>query len=139
MGLFDKLKKKKDKENEYIKIDAKPLLDWNENEGCIVSDMITKEGWKVGYMCRGEALSNYPDSGWRFFKGDEDEGYSSDVSKHHIFALNTICNYDPDIIPYLNAPVGSAFIRVSEKQFEPDDGEKPIFMMKQNRDDMEEL
>ena len=29
-----------------------------------------------------------------------------------------ICNYDSDIIPYLHAKIGSAFIRVDESHFE---------------------
>ena len=79
MGFFDKLKKEKVIKNEYIKIDVKPLIEWNEpnGEGCLVSDKITKEGWKIGYMKREEPNDNYPDSGWRFYKGDEDENYMS--------------------------------------------------------------
>lgn len=66
------------------------LIDWNEpnREGCIVSDRITKEGFKVGYMDEDN-----PDSGWRFLAGDEDEAYMNDSSNHHIFSINTICNY----------------------------------------------
>ena len=48
MGFFDKFKKKA----EFIKIEIEELIEWNEpnGEGCIVSNKITKEGFKVGYM-----------------------------------------------------------------------------------------
>ena len=120
-------------ENGFIKKEVENLIDWKEpnGEGCMVSDKITKEGWKVGYMYREEPSPNNPDSGWRFFKGDEDEEYTSNPDNVHIFALNTICNYDKDIIPYLNSKIGSAYIRVSETEFALDDGTKEIFMIKQ--------
>ncbi len=120
-------------ENGFIKIEVENLIDWQEpnGEGCMVSDKITKEGWKVGYMYREEPSPNNPDSGWRIFKGDEDEEYTSNPNNVHIFALNTICNYDKDIIPYLNSKVGTSYIRVNENTFEIDDGTKEIHFMKQ--------
>ena len=48
-----------------------------------------------------------PDSGWRFLAGDEDEAYMNDSSNHHVFSINTICNYDRDIIPYIHAESGT--------------------------------
>lgn len=136
MGLFDKMKKKKEKvsENGFINIEIKQLIDWNQpnGEGCIASDRITKEGWKVGYMYRESPMPSQPDSGWRFYKGDEDDEYSNNTNNHHVFAINTICNYDPDIISYLNAPIGTYLIRTEEGKFIEDDGTKPIYMEKQN-------
>lgn len=130
MSIF---KKKRRNENGFILVDVKQLIKWNEpnGEGCIVSDKITKEGWKVGYMFRDEPLSNQPDSGWHFFKGDETDEYSNDSDNHHIFAINTICNYDSDIIPYLHLPVGTYLIRTKEGKFIADDGTLPIYMEKQ--------
>ena len=42
------------KNNDFLSIDIEKLIDWNEpnGEGCIVSDRITKEDFKVGYMYR---------------------------------------------------------------------------------------
>lgn len=64
MGIFDALKKH-DKQG-FLKIDVKPLIDWDKpnGEGCLASDMITKKGWKVGYMYREEPSETMPDSGW---------------------------------------------------------------------------
>lgn len=130
---------KKDK-NGYICIEVKKLIDWNEpnGEGCLVSDKITKEGYKVGYMYREQPDDDKPDSGWRFMAGNEDDEYINNADNVHIFAINTVCNYDSDIIPYLNSEIGSRFIRINSNKFEIDNGSKPIFIEKQfkNRSDL---
>lgn len=121
------------KEEDYIKVKVEKLIDWNEpnGEGCIVSDKITKEGFKVGYMYREQPVDGKPDSGWRFMAGNEDEKYMNNPNNHHIFAINTICNYDKDIIPYLHSNIGSSYIRVDSNKFEIDDRSKAIFIEKQ--------
>ena len=121
--------------NDFIKIKIEKLIDWNEpnGEGCIASDKITKDGFKVGYMYREKPSEGKPDSGWSFMAGNEDDEYINNPNNHHIFAINTICNYDKDIIPYLKSKVGSAYIRTNNKDFEVDDGTKPIFVDKQHR------
>ena len=83
-------------------------------DGCFASNEITKSGKKVGYMYREmpDFDSDFPDSGWRFFEGNESEEYTDDPNNFNVFSLNTICNYDPAIIPFLDAPFGSAFIRI---------------------------
>ena len=86
---------------------------------------------KVGYMYREKSTENNPDSGWRFFKGNEDGEYMNNPDNYHIFALNTVCNYDNNIIPYINSKVGSTFIRINDKEFEVDNQDKRIYMIKQ--------
>ncbi|WP_219623785.1 DUF2185 domain-containing protein, partial [Vibrio parahaemolyticus] len=81
--------------------------------GCIATDMITVVGKKVGYFYRVEPNYNL-DSGWCFMSGDETQEYMDEPTNHEIYDVNTIANYDPDIIPFLDAPVGSAFERNSE-------------------------
>jgi hypothetical protein len=81
--------------------------------GCIASDRITVDGQPVGYMYR-EATTNDLDSGWRFLAGDESEEYMTDSRKHSVYDVNTIANYDPSIIPLLDAPEGAAFERDPE-------------------------
>lgn len=120
-------------EKEYIKIELEKLIEWDGNAGCICSDMITKEGYKVGYMYREEASAGVPDSGWRFLAGIESPDYMNDSNNHHIFHLNTICNYDKDIIPYLDSPVGSSFIRINSNSFILDDRTQEIYSEKQDR------
>ena len=89
----------------------------NGTAGCFATNRITKDGQKVGYMYREEpdADSELPDSGWRFFAGDETDEYANDPDNVNIYSLNTICAFDPDIKPYLDAPYGSAFIREGNK------------------------
>ena len=129
MGLFKK------KSKDFIKIEVKNLIDWHggNGEGCFVSDMITKEGYKVGYMYREIPDDSVPDSGWRFLAGNEDEQYTDNPDNLHIFAINTVCNYDPDIIPYLSAEYGNAFIRTSNDSFNIDDGTQEIYISKQDK------
>jgi hypothetical protein len=78
--------------------------------GCIATDMITVEGLKVGYMYRHEPHNDL-DSGWVFTAGRESPAYMDETSNHGVYDVNTIANYDPDIIPFLDAPIGSAFER----------------------------
>jgi len=87
--------------------------------GCIASDMITVEGYPVRWMYREEPENTF-DSGWRFMSGFEDDAYMDDVANHGIYDVNTIANYDPDIIPFLSSPTGAAFEKSAETEtFEP--------------------
>lgn len=78
--------------------------------GCIATDMITCGGRKVAFMYR-EAAERDLDSGWRFMSGYESDEYMTDPDNHAVYDVNTIANYDPDIISFLAAPAGSAFER----------------------------
>jgi hypothetical protein len=93
---------------------------------CYASDRITVDGLKVGYMYREEP-DNEDDSGWRFFGGDESKKYTQNLSHFELHAVNSIANFDPEIIPHLHAPVNSAFERsgarkkFKEVPFDPDE------------------
>ncbi len=71
--------------------------------GCMATDKITVDGLKVIYMYR-ETPDNDIDSGWRFLSGTEDQEYLDNAGNTMIYDVNTIANYDPAIIPYLNLP-----------------------------------
>jgi hypothetical protein len=87
--------------------------------GCIATDTITVDGRPVGYMYR-DRPRHEADTGWRFMAGDESDDYMDDADKHGAYAVNTIANYDRDILPLIDAPVGSAFARNPETgRFEP--------------------
>jgi hypothetical protein len=77
---------------------------------CIASDMIVVDGAGVGFMYREEPDSEL-DSGWRFFAGAETQAYADEPSNFALYDINTVANYDPDVVPLLDAPVGSAFER----------------------------
>ena len=100
--------------------DVKPLLsDWKGADGCIATNRITVEGYKVGYCYREKPDGDW-DSGWRFTAGDESEAYMDDPNNAGIYKLNTICNDDPDIIPLLNTPAPCAFARDENGVFQPE-------------------
>ncbi len=80
---------------------------------CMASDRITVDGAKVGYMYR-EQPDNEVDSGWRFLAGDESAEYMDHADNFGIYAVNTIANYDRDIIAFLQSPTGSQLGRSSE-------------------------
>lgn len=88
----------------------KPLAE--RRGACIASDDIVVDGKKVGFMYR-EAPTNSVDSGWRFFSGEEDQAYVDDAKNLAFYDVNTAANYDPAIIPYLGAQIGTAFGRVA--------------------------
>jgi hypothetical protein len=58
-----------------------------------------------------EAADNQFDSGWRFTSGYESDEYMDDPHNLAFYKVNTIANYGSEIVPYLEAPVGSAFER----------------------------
>ena len=78
--------------------------------GCLASDHITVEGRLVGFMYR-HPPDNKIDSGWCFLSGEETQEYLDDPDNAGIYDVNTIANYDPDIVKHLDAPVFSAFER----------------------------
>ena len=78
--------------------------------GCVASDRVTVHGRLVGYMYR-EKPANDLDNGWRFLAGDETAEDMADNSRHGVYDVNTIANYETAIIPFLDAPEGSAFDR----------------------------
>ncbi len=78
---------------------------------CYVSDKITVDGMKVGFMYR-EKPYDKDDSGWRFLSGNETEEYIDDTNNLMIFDVNTVANYDKAIIPYIKSRIGSELERV---------------------------
>jgi hypothetical protein len=77
---------------------------------CFATDEITVHGKKIGYMYREEP-DHAHDSGWRFFAGTESQEYLDNPKNIEMYDVNTVANYDQEIIPLLNSPAGSAFER----------------------------
>lgn len=90
----------KPEEREWVQI-------YPGNPGCFVTKMAIEKG--IGYMYRENGSPNNPDSGWRFFHGDESDSYANNIDNIQVVSLNTICNLRPDILVYLEASVGSAY------------------------------
>jgi hypothetical protein len=83
---------------------------------CFATDEITVKGRRVGYAYR-EPPDHDVDSGWRFTAGDESDEYMDEPDNHGMYDVNTIANYDPDIIPLLDEPTGAAFARDVDGRF----------------------
>jgi hypothetical protein len=99
------------KKTKKFALPAGPVRPLAENRGyCIASDMITVEGRKVGYMSREETADD-SDSGWRFMSGRESRAYMDDATNFALYDVNMIANYEPDIVPLLDAPAGSSYER----------------------------
>ena len=101
------------------------LPDWEGPNGCFLTDRIAVDGCKVGWCYREEPETAFPDSGWRFFSGDESEDYIADIGHTGIYDLNTVCNLDPEVIPLLAAPYRSAFVRGEDGTFRPEPFDLP--------------
>jgi len=92
-------------------LDPSEMRALTEGRGsCLASDRITVAGQRVGFMYR-DLPDNELDSGWRFFSGEETQDYADDPTNFALYDVNTIANYDPDIIVHLDAPAFSAFER----------------------------
>lgn len=101
---------------------------WNGPEGFLATRCISDDRRCVGYIYREQTDSLFPDSGWRFFEGSEDDEYIADPENTHIFRIQTICRLDPAIIPYLHAPYGTPWERnpdgtFTEAPFQPTEEE----------------
>ena len=83
---------------------------------CIASDKITVEGQRVAYMIR-EQPSREGDSGWVFTSGTESQVYMDDPANFEVYDVNTIANYDREIVPVLGAPFGTAYERSEDGDF----------------------
>lgn len=114
--------------NKNLKIDNNPVISFGN--GCVVSKKIFEENYKIGYMKRDFPSGEYPDSGWRFFVGNEDETYTNDSNNMQIYSLESMIEHDSDIEKYLNSPNESEFIRINDHCFVKDDGNQKIYITK---------
>lgn len=119
---------------DYLTIKNKDSYDTNLiisfGNGCISSKRIFEENYKIGYTKRDIPNGKYPDSGWKFFVGNEDDAYTNDTNNMQIYALESIIKHDPEIEKYLNAPNEAAFIRINDHEFIQDDGTQKIYISK---------
>ena len=105
-------------------------IDISVKNGCIASKKIFDENYKVGYMMREAPSNNFPDSGWRFFVGNENENFTQNSENFKIYMIETIIKHDQNIEKYLNNPIGSKFIRINEFEFKKDDENTEIYISK---------
>lgn len=99
------------------------------NKKAYLSKKVIDENWKVGYMYRAEPLNEY-DSGWAFMAGNEDDEYNNDSKNIALVSIGEVSQLDPDILKYIDNPIGTNLIRISPTEFEIDKNDKEIFMMR---------
>ena len=99
------------------------------NLKAIVSAKILREGYKVGYMLRFEPHDG-DDSGWQLLAGNEEDNYLNDIKNISLVPLGYVCDLDPDILKYIDNPIGTKLIRISSHEFEADKRKKKIFIEK---------
>lgn len=85
--------------------------------GAIATDKITLDGNRVDFMRRTEP-DREEDSGWEFYGGGETQEYIDNPDNSGVYAVNTICKYDPDIIPFLTYPPGTEIERNEDGRLE---------------------
>jgi len=83
---------------------AKPLLE--EDLVAFVTNHITKDGKKIGYMHR-EAPDFEEDSGWRLFSGKDYQKYIDDDRNVDLLALTDVAKYDSTIVAHLHRAEGT--------------------------------
>lgn len=94
-----------------FRISAEKMKSLVPNYGaCIATDRVMVDGALVSYMDREIPVEDV-DSGWCFFSGDETDEYLDDPSNIGIYEVNSVANYAPDIIPFLDTAAPCAFER----------------------------
>lgn len=97
-----------------------------------VSRMVLDDNLTIGYMCRDEGLHDQ-DSGWSFMAGVEDDAYIDDAQNIALLHVGSVCQMDPAVWKFIDAPAGSSFIRISAEEFEEDKGDKEIWIGKREQ------
>lgn len=94
-----------------------------------VSKKILEENYKIGYLRRDDP-ENDEDSGWSFLAGNEDDEYTGNPENIELLPIYEITRLDPEILKYIDSPIGSEFIRTSPNKFEEFTDDKKIFIEK---------
>jgi hypothetical protein len=97
----------------YFKNAADILPIVGERGYCLGSKRITVDGARVGFLYR-EVPESQGDSGWHFMAGDESPEYCKNSSNFERYDVNTIANYDPEIIGFLDHPTGCEYDRAKD-------------------------
>lgn len=86
------------------------LKDWSKAIECTVSSRVLVVGCEIATCIRQKPFAEDIgwDSGWLFLAdGDED----NDECRYEYCDLNTICNYSPDVMQYLDFPYDTRLVR----------------------------
>jgi hypothetical protein len=114
-----------------LRKDHEPMMDRKKlfSKTVIVSKKVREGGWKIGYGVREEPTRD-TDSGWYFCVGDETDEYVNDSDNLELWTVNSALFYEPLLNGFIDAPYGTAIVRVSSKKFEFDAPGKRIHIEK---------
>ena len=114
-----------------IRKDHEPMIERKKlfSKTVIVSKKVREGGWKIGYGVREEPTRD-TDSGWYFCVGDETDEYVNDTDNLELWTVNSALFYEPLLNEFIDAPYGTAIVRVSSKKFEYDAPGKKIHIEK---------
>jgi len=86
------------------------LKDWSKAIECTVSSRVLVDGCEIATCIRQKPFAEDMgwDSGWLFL-ADRDE--DNDECRYEYCDLNTICNYSPDVMQYLDFPYDTRLVR----------------------------
>ena len=85
----------------------KRLIETNKGVG-IASDDIMVNGKPIAIMERIDLIPEHPAfSGWTFLSGEETQEFLDAPWNSGFYNLNTIANYDKNIIPHLDKEIGT--------------------------------
>lgn len=101
---------------------------------CSVSKKIIEDGCRVSYMRRlyldmnMEAFEpqQVTHSGWLMLSGKESGKYIADMNNFVVCSLNTICNIDNEIVPFLTLPYGTIVGRNSNGKLKAQKPDKDL-------------
>ncbi|MDR2752105.1 MAG: DUF2185 domain-containing protein [Clostridiales bacterium] len=85
-----------------------------EDFGFVLATKMLIDGKKkVSFMYREEVTGPDPDSGWRFFCGDESQEYLDDPNNTYLCGIDWVLDVDASVAQFLDLPPGTALERKS--------------------------
>ncbi|MCO6391954.1 DUF2185 domain-containing protein [Aliihoeflea aestuarii] len=95
------------------------VIDWPEEGvgGCIASRLVASGEEPIRFFYRDEPVDEV-DTGWCFLSGIETDEEMEDPDSQVILDLRSAVELEPAILPFLDAPTGSAFERGEGGDFE---------------------
>ncbi len=83
-------------------------------QSAVVSALVLESGRQACWAYR-EGSERPEDSGWRLYRGDEDEAFMEDAGNIRICNIYWLADRDPTLLQIFRADVGCAFERAEEK------------------------
>ena len=92
-------------------IDGADIKPWQRGAGLVLH--LTELPWMASRLasCIARTATTTSTVVGGFWPAMSSDDYASDAANFELYDVNTIANYDPDIIRHLDAPIGSSYSR----------------------------